>query len=85
MTFSGVSRNSALPWKGLFFSDYFAYLLQPFERAEVGFAIAACWLVLIVGRRWRPEPSWIDRCGRALGAYWILLVPVVRVGESLNI
>jgi hypothetical protein len=85
ITFSGVSRNSALPWRGLFFSDYFAYLLQPFERAAVGFAVAASWLVLIVGRRWRPEPSWIDRCGRAVGAYWIMLVPIVRIGESLNL
>ena len=22
---------------------------------------------------WRPEPSWIDRAGRALGIYWILI------------
>lgn len=83
MTFSGVSRNTYLPWRGLHFTDFFFYLLQPFERAEVGFAVAASWLVLIVGRRWRPEPSWIDRCGRAVGAYWILLVPVVRIGGSL--
>ncbi len=85
MTFSGVSRNAALPWRGLFFSDYFIYLLQPFERAEVGFAVAASWLVQVVGRRWRPEPSWIDRCGRAMGAYWIMLIPIVRIGESLNL
>ena len=85
MFFSGVSRNPALPWRGLFVSDTFFYLLQPLERAEVGFAVAASWLVLIVGRRWRPEPSWIDRCGRAVGAYWIMLVPIVRIGESLNL
>jgi hypothetical protein len=85
MTFSGVSRNINLPWRGLHFSDYFPYLFQPFERAEVGFAVAASWLVLIVGRRWRPEPSWIDRCGRAVGAYWIMLVPIVRIGETLNL
>jgi hypothetical protein len=85
MTFSGVSRNIYLPWRGLHFTDYFPYLFQPFERAEVGFAVAASWLVLIVGRRWRPEPSWIDRCGRAAGAYWIMLVPIVRIGETLNL
>ncbi len=83
-----LRRQSQLrppPGGGLFFSDYFPYLLQPFERAEVGFAVAASWLVLIVGRRWRPEPSWIDRCGRAVGAYWIMLVPIVRIGGNLNL
>src|SRR5262249_50817062 len=44
MTFSGVSRNSTLPWRGLHFTDFFPYLFQPFERAEVGFAVAASWL-----------------------------------------
>jgi hypothetical protein len=85
MTFSNVSRNIYLPWRGLHFTDFFPYLFQTFERAEVGFAVAASWLVLVVGRRWRPEPSWIDRCGRAGGAYGIMLVPVVRIGEVLNL
>jgi hypothetical protein len=37
-----------------------------------GPAVAAAWTVLIVGRRWRPERSWIDRLGIALGLYWLL-------------
>lgn len=85
MTFSTVSRNSTAPWRGLFVSDYFPYLLQPFDRAEAGFAVAATWLVLIVGRRWRPEPSWIDRLGRAVGVYWIMMIPVLRIGEHLGL
>lgn len=84
MTFSGVSRNASAPWRGLRVSDFFPYLLQPFGRAEVGFAVAAAWLVLILGGRWRPETSWIDRWGCAMGAYWIMLVPVVRLGEYLH-
>jgi glucan phosphoethanolaminetransferase (alkaline phosphatase superfamily) len=36
-------------------------------------AIGATWLSLIVGRRWRPERSWLDRSGRALGVFWIVL------------
>jgi hypothetical protein len=85
MTFSGVSRNTSAPWRGLFFSDYFVYLLQPFERAEVGFAVVASWLLITVGGRWRSEPTWIDRCGRALGVYWIMLIPVIRLGGVLRL
>jgi hypothetical protein len=84
MTFSTVSRNSTAPWRGLYVSDIFTYLFQPFERAEAGFAVAASWLVLILGRRWRPEPSWIDRLGRAVGVYWIVMIPALRIGERLG-
>jgi hypothetical protein len=37
----------------------------------IGTAVAAVWLALIVGRRWRAEPHWIDRLGRIIGLYWI--------------
>ena len=36
-----------------------------------GYAVGAVWLVLALSRRWRPEKSWIDRLGRALGVAWI--------------
>lgn len=36
-------------------------------------AVIAAWVALILVGRWRPERSWIDRAGRALGAYWIVL------------
>jgi len=39
--------------------------------AEVSFAVAGAWLALALGGRWRPEPTWPDRLGRALGASWI--------------
>ena len=43
------------------------------------------WLALLLARRWHPEPSWIDRMGRALGLYWVspalrLLRPPVGAG-----
>jgi hypothetical protein len=38
-----------------------------------GLAVLASWVTLVVGRRWRPEPSWVDRLGRALGLLWIML------------
>lgn len=37
-----------------------------------GLAVSAVWTVLWLAKAWRPEPSWIDRSGRALGIYWVL-------------
>ena len=42
-----------------------------------GMLVAASWMTLILGRRWRAEPNWIDRLGRALGTYWIMAGVVV--------
>jgi hypothetical protein len=38
-------------------------------------AVAAAWLLLAVGGHRRSEPHWLDRLGRALGAYWIAIIP----------
>jgi hypothetical protein len=38
----------------------------------VGLAVLASWMTLLVGRRWRAEPDWVDRLGRAMGTFWIL-------------
>jgi hypothetical protein len=35
--------------------------------------VAAVWGLLLLSRRCRPEPSWIDRVGRVIGLIWILL------------
>jgi hypothetical protein len=43
---------------------------------EAGFAVAGAWLALALGGRWRPEPSWIDRLGRAVGWLWIAALMV---------
>ena len=37
-----------------------------------GGAIAACWLMLLLGRTWSPQPTWPDRFGRLFGLVWIL-------------
>ncbi|MDG3002655.1 hypothetical protein [Paludisphaera mucosa] len=34
-------------------------------------AVGVAWLVQALRRRWRPEPTWIDRSGRALGCCWL--------------
>lgn len=38
----------------------------------MGCAVAAGWTVLVVGRKWSPEPGWVDRLGRILG--WTAIV-----------
>lgn len=43
------------------------------SQHELGPMIAACWFLLVLSGRWRVEPSWIDRAGRCVGVYWILI------------
>lgn len=38
---------------------------------STGFAVAAAWFALGLGRWWRPEANWIDRAGRIAGVAWI--------------
>jgi hypothetical protein len=38
---------------------------------QAGSAVGGAWIALALGGRWKAEPSWIDRAGRALGVYWI--------------
>ena len=40
-------------------------------------AVAAplAWVSLVATRRWDPEPSWVDRFGRILGALWMFSLP----------
>jgi hypothetical protein len=37
-----------------------------------GPAVLACWLIMVLGRRWRPENDWIGVLGRALAVGWVL-------------
>jgi hypothetical protein len=53
-------------------------LLLVFVPMSIGSAVTVAWVGLLFGRRWRAEPGWVDRLGRALGIFWIatgLLVP----------
>jgi hypothetical protein len=38
-------------------------------------AAPLAWVSLIATHRWGPEPSWIDRLGRILGALWMVALP----------
>jgi hypothetical protein len=53
----------------------------------IGLAVATAWLTLVLTRGWHPEPTWVDRLGRILGACWILLLLVsgmLRTGFLLG-
>jgi hypothetical protein len=51
----------------------FFFVLLP---AVTGIAVGGGWMTLLVGRRCRSEPTWIDRAGRGLGVYWISAIPL---------
>jgi hypothetical protein len=52
-------------------SELTSVLLTP--GRNVGGAVLLVWLVSWASGRCRPEPSWIDRTGRVLGAAWVCI------------
>jgi hypothetical protein len=46
--------------------------------AMIGVAVAMGWILLLVSGRWRGERSRINRTGRVLGWFWIILLPLMR-------
>jgi hypothetical protein len=57
-------------WSQLWDETSFEFLALVSASLAVG--VAAAWASLALSGRWRAEPSWIDRAGRALGLYWLL-------------
>jgi hypothetical protein len=43
---------------------------------HIPLAVVGIWLTLMASRRWRAEPSWIDRLGRLIGFYWFAYVVI---------
>ncbi len=52
--------------------------LAAVDLFDTGEAVIAAWLTLILIRGWRAEPTWIDRLGRLIGFFWIILALVNR-------
>ena len=50
----------------------------------IGHAVLAAWLLHASAGRWRAEPSWVDRAGRALGLTWIALLPINYWAALIN-
>lgn len=45
----------------------------PFVEARIVPAVVAAWIIQAWVGRWRPERNWIDRVGRALGCFWLVI------------
>jgi hypothetical protein len=40
-----------------------------------GAAVLASWSILVATGRWHLEPSWVDRAGCLVGAFWLATIP----------
>lgn len=56
-----------------------SYLISDFRTATIasGIGVVMVWFNLRISGRWRPEASWLDRAGIALGVYWICAAAVI--------
>jgi hypothetical protein len=64
-------RHLDRPTFGAAKRDPFFGMLYGMPR-HAGLIVAGAWLALILARAWRPEPTWVDRAGRALGVFWLV-------------
>jgi hypothetical protein len=55
-----------------------------FGHGQCGAAVATAWLTLVLTGRWRPRPDWLDRAGRALGIFWIAIIPLIWLDAYLS-
>src|SRR4051812_7405445 len=73
------------PWhhpffiEGSFGADFYRFGIAdgPFH-----YPIAVAWGVHLLSRQWRPERTWIDRTGRAIGFLWLIL-PLCSLLQSV--
>jgi hypothetical protein len=66
----GIGRHARLNWWGG--RDGFLMAFLWVEWPYAGPAVAGAWLALAWSRRWRAEPSMIDRLGRLIGICWLI-------------
>ena len=77
------------------FLNYLAISVEDtliYNLDEVGLdfapAVMSVWLVQALGGVWESEPSWIDRCGRILGLFWVVsgagLVPAYWLRDAFG-
>ena len=65
-------------------ANLYLHEVLDYNEADIGFGVAAAWLALALGRRWRPDPSWIDRLGFAIGLFWIGRILIVFLISLLS-
>jgi hypothetical protein len=49
----------------------------------VGAAVVVAWLLLWYAKLWRSQRDWVDRAGRVLGVYWIVVPAVMGLLSEL--
>jgi hypothetical protein len=54
-----------------------------FEDGTGGIAVAVAWMVLVLGGRWRPRPTLIERTGQVCGYLWIAMIPIAWLRRIL--
>jgi hypothetical protein len=59
--------------------ESFLFASTDYVTSRVGLAVAASWSWLAWNGRWRSEPTWTDRLGRAIGVIWIVSAALVGV------
>ncbi len=68
-------------WTGLGNLDVYQIMIATHSCISYpGLAVLGAWASLLIARRWRSEKSWVDRMGRVLGFFWILVgvfVPII--------
>jgi hypothetical protein len=57
----------------LYYEDFFRSRsdTHPLLCNGAACAVAAAWLMQLIGGRWNAVPTWTDRIGRLVGAYWL--------------
>ncbi len=73
LTVSALPTASSTWW--FWFPDFLSHLQEGLTsytrpRAE---AVAVAWSLLFASGRWRPQPTWLDRLGRATGVAWMIV------------
>jgi hypothetical protein len=49
---------------------------------RITYVVTTAWLLLALGKRCRPEPSWIDRSGRIIGVLWIAIYLIEWMAQA---
>jgi hypothetical protein len=75
----GIVASRTVPYSYL---SVYASLL--FGSIHAGAGAASCWTTLLLWRRWRPEPTWLDRLGRLIGAAWMSIAVLVELPPILQ-
>ena len=63
-------------------ATFLALLVYPNQNAC---SVVAAWVTLAICGLWRPEASWPDRLGRALGVFWLCAAFWLRLAVHLSL